>query len=154
VLAPRAGAAPPPPVGDEQVRLRLAAVLTELSSAVRVYGRLAVERVPGQRDLLDSDLNRHLTDAEARQDQLNELLSADPAAEPVGWPVRGELVSHLDRLRTEVKVGIKMSKQYGGSQRMRRSIRAVRETGQRAGQPFRPGPRRRHPHREHARRRR
>jgi len=154
LLADSARAGHQPPVGDEQVRLRLAAVLTELASAVRVYGRLAVERVPGQRDLLDSDLNRHLTDAEARQDQLNELLSTDPAAEPVGWPVRGELVSHLDRLRTEVKVGIKMSKQYGGSRRIRRSGRAARETRQRAGQPFRPGARRGYPHGERARRRR
>jgi hypothetical protein len=150
LLADSARAGHQRPVRDEQVRLRLAAVLTELSSAVRVYGRLAVERDAPQRDLLDSDLNRHLGDAEERQDQLNELLSTDPAAEPAGWPLRGELVSHLERLRTEVRTGIKLSSQYSGSQRVRRSMRAVRQTGQRAGQSIRPGARRRYAHGERA----
>jgi hypothetical protein len=31
------------------------------------------------------------------------VLRTDPAAKPVGWPLRGELVSHLDRLRNELR---------------------------------------------------
>ena len=107
------------PVHDEQIRLRLAAVLTEIAAAVRVYGRLSVEPDPARRHLLEADLHRHLGDAEARQDQLSELLSTDPAAQPVGWPLRGELVSHLDRLRTDLKIGINTSSQNHTVQRAR-----------------------------------
>jgi hypothetical protein len=115
------------PVRDEQTRLRLAAVLTELASAVRVYGHLAVEPDPARRDVSEADLHRHLGDAEARQDQLNELLSTDPAADPAGWPLRGELVSHLDRLRTEVKVGVRTDSEYRKFRRSRRFTRAARQ---------------------------
>ena len=117
------------PAHDEQIRLRLATVLTELAAAVRVYGRLALEHDPSRRHVFETDLQRHLSDAEARQDQLNELLSIDPAADPAGWPLRGELVSHLDRLRTEVKVGIRTSNQYRKRPRSGRSRWAGRRPG-------------------------
>src|SRR6202012_2838556 len=110
-------------------RLRLAAVLTELASAVRVYGHLTVEPDPAQRDVSEADLQRHLGDAEARQGQLNGLVGPDPAADPAGWPLRGELVSHLDRLRTEVKVGIRSDGQLRRFRRVRRSRRAGRLAG-------------------------
>jgi 7-carboxy-7-deazaguanine synthase len=35
--------------------------------------------------------------------RLRELLAASSAAKRAGWPLRGELVSHLDRLRTELE---------------------------------------------------
>ena len=127
------------PVHDEQIRLRLAAVLTELAAAVRVYGRLSVEHDPARRHQLEDDLNRHLADAEARQDQLSELLGTDPAAEPVGWPLRGELVSHLDRLRSELKVGARTSIQYRRRQRERRT-QAARPGRRMADRTFRQGP--------------
>ncbi len=114
------------PAHDERIRLRLATVLTELAAAVRVYGRLALEHDPSRRHVFETDLQRHLGDAEARQDQLNELLSTDPAADPAGWPLRGELVSHLERLRTEVKTGIRTSNQYRKRPRSGRSKRAGR----------------------------
>jgi uncharacterized membrane protein YgaE (UPF0421/DUF939 family) len=123
------------PVRDELTRLRLAAVLIELASAVRVYGHLAVEPDPAQRDVSEADLQRHLGDAEARQDQLNELLSTDPAADPAGWPLRGELVSHLDRLRTEVKVGVRTGSQVRGLRRSRRPRKTVRQAGRLADRP-------------------
>ena len=40
--------------------------------------------------------------AQQQQDQLSLALAVDPADRPVGWPLRGELVSHLDRLRKEL----------------------------------------------------
>jgi uncharacterized membrane protein YgaE (UPF0421/DUF939 family) len=123
------------PVRDEQTCLRLAAVLTELASAVRVYGRIAVEPDPDRRDVSEADLQRHLGDAEARQDQLNELLTTDPAADPAGWPLRGELVSHLDRLRTEVRVGVVTGNQIRRLRRSRRSRKAARQAGRLAGRP-------------------
>src|SRR5258708_25793675 len=54
---------------------------------------------------LESELDGHLTAARERQDQLSALLGTDPATRPVGWPLRGELISHLDRLRNELRAG-------------------------------------------------
>ena len=43
--------------------------------------------------------------AHDEQDRLSELLGTDPVARPVGWPLRGELISHLDRFRNELEAG-------------------------------------------------
>ena len=94
---------------DEEIRLRLSAAITELAAAMRAYGRLALEYDRSGRDLLESDLQRFLDAAQERQDQLSELLGTDPATQPVGWPLRGELISHLDRLRTELRAGSALS---------------------------------------------
>jgi hypothetical protein len=56
-------------------------------------------------DLLESKLDRHLPGVHDDQDRLGELLGIDPAARPVGGPLRGELISHLDLFRTERKAG-------------------------------------------------
>src|SRR5262249_53467245 len=41
----------------------------------------------------------------ARQntDQLADLLRTDPDEQPDGWPLRGEILAHVDRLRTELQ---------------------------------------------------
>ncbi len=93
------------PLADPDVRHRLAGVLRELSAAVRTYGSLAAEFDAPSHELLESELERHLAAAHDEQDRLSELLGTDPAARPVGWPLRGELISHLDRLRTELEAG-------------------------------------------------
>ena len=93
------------PLADPDVRHRLAGVLRELSAAVKTYGSLATEFDAPRHDLLESELERHLATAHDEQDRLSELLGTDPAARPVGWPLRGELISHLDRLRTELEAG-------------------------------------------------
>ena len=93
------------PLADPDVRHRLAGVLRELSAAVRTYGSLATEFDAPRHDLLESELERHLAAAHDEQDRLSQLLGTDPAARPAGWPLRGELISHLDRLRTELEVG-------------------------------------------------
>jgi uncharacterized membrane protein YgaE (UPF0421/DUF939 family) len=93
------------PLADPDVRHRLAGVLRELSAAVRTYGSLATEFDAPRHDLLESGLERHLAAAHDEQDRLSQLLGTDPAARPAGWPLRGELISHLDRLRTELEVG-------------------------------------------------
>jgi hypothetical protein len=77
----------------------------ELSAAVRTYGSLATEFDAPRHDLLESELERHLAAAHDEQDRLSELLGTDPVARPVGWPLRGELISHLDRFRTELEAG-------------------------------------------------
>ena len=87
---------------DPEPRGRLAGVLRQLAAAVRVYGRLAATQEPGRQRELEAELEQDLAAAEEQQNQLSEVLRTDPAAKPVGWPLRGELVSHLDRLRKEL----------------------------------------------------
>ncbi|HEY2314709.1 MAG TPA: FUSC family protein [Streptosporangiaceae bacterium] len=104
------------PVNDQDVRHRLAGVLAELGSAVRTYGSLATELDPPRHEQLQAELKQHLAAAHEKQDRLSALLDTDPSARPVGWPLRGELISHLDRFRTELEAG-----QPDGSARPRRN---------------------------------
>jgi uncharacterized membrane protein YgaE (UPF0421/DUF939 family) len=84
-------------------RSRLAGVLRELSAAVLAYGRLATVHDTASREITEADLRGHLDAARDQQDQLSLLLATDPAQRPVGWPLRGELISHIDRLRNELE---------------------------------------------------
>ena len=90
---------------DPGIRDRLAGALAEIAAALRVCGQLAAEHDPARHDRLAAALDRHLELAREQQDRLSELLRTDPAARPVGWPLRGELIAHLDRLRTELESG-------------------------------------------------
>jgi uncharacterized membrane protein YgaE (UPF0421/DUF939 family) len=93
------------PLNDQNVRRGLANTLRELSAAVRTYSSLATELDAHGHEVLKADLKRHLAAARDRQDRLSALLATAPAARPVGWPLRGELISHLDRLRSELAAG-------------------------------------------------
>jgi uncharacterized membrane protein YgaE (UPF0421/DUF939 family) len=93
------------PLNDPNVRRGLADTLRELSAAVRAYSSLATESDAHAHEVFKADLERHLAAARDEQDRLSELLSAAPAVRPVGWPLRGELISHLDRLRSELEAG-------------------------------------------------
>lgn len=84
-------------------RGRLAAALAELSEAVQGFEQLATSRDPAERDQAESELREHLDAARHRQDNLSGVLAADPSERPVGWPLRGELVSHIDRLRIQLE---------------------------------------------------
>lgn len=86
-------------------RDRLAGVLGELSAAVRDYGRLATRHDAPGREAAEADLDRHLDAARTQQDLLSLSLAANPAERPVGWPLRGELISHIDRMRNELAAG-------------------------------------------------
>ena len=50
-------------------------------------------------------LEDHLEEAQRQQDQLADLLSTDPAERPEGWQLRGEILAHVDRLRSELEPG-------------------------------------------------
>jgi uncharacterized membrane protein YgaE (UPF0421/DUF939 family) len=92
------------PERDQVERDRLSAVLAELSEAVRSFEQLATSaREPAERDSAESALRDHLEAARERQDNLSGVLAADPSERPVGWPLRGELVSHIDRLRSQLE---------------------------------------------------
>ena len=91
------------PLEDPDVRDRLAGALAELAVAIRIYGGLAAASGPSTQEHLRDELERYLAAAQDQQDRLSELLGTDPAARPVGWPLRGELISQLDRLRGELR---------------------------------------------------
>jgi gas vesicle protein len=136
------------PVRDDETRAQLAAVLRELSAAIRAYGQLvetgtpaevtaqpaempaaadaapalpgdvapgrhgtarakavaaAVSNLPGPSAA--ARLRQHLAEAHRRQDELADLLRTDPDQRPDGWPLRGEILNHVDRLRNELEPG-------------------------------------------------
>jgi uncharacterized membrane protein YccC len=101
------------PVKDPETRARLAAVIAELAASVRAYGQI-IETDPEQLDAPDAQgepiavalgdhLGDHLDEAQRRQDRLADVLAADPAKQPDGWPLRGEILAHVDRLRSELE---------------------------------------------------
>ena len=45
----------------------------------------------------------HLQEAQRQQDRLADVLATDPAKQPDGWPLRGEILAHVDRLRSELE---------------------------------------------------
>ena len=103
------------PVREAETRARLAAVIAELSAAVRAYGQL-LEADPVSADFSAAEaaaaaepiteaLEDHLEEAQRQQDQLADLLSTDPAERPEGWQLRGEILAHVDRLRSELEPG-------------------------------------------------
>jgi uncharacterized membrane protein YgaE (UPF0421/DUF939 family) len=99
------------PVREAETRARLAAVIGELAAAVRAYGQLLeAEPLPAGVASLTADpaaeaLEDHLEQALRHQDQLAGLLSTDPAERPDGWQLRGEILAHVDRLRSELEPG-------------------------------------------------
>ena len=96
------------PVKDAETRARLAAVIAELAASVRAYGQL-IEADPEPIDAphgepaLSLVLEDHLEEAQRQQDRLADLLATDPAERPDGWPLRGEILAHVDRLRNELE---------------------------------------------------
>jgi len=160
------------PVRETETRARLAAVLAELSGAVRAYGQLLeAEPVSGEdvghvglasraglaglagraglaglagraglaglagrsgrgdfaAEPLTEVLEDHLEEARRQQDQLADLLSTDPAEQPDGWPLRGEILSHVDRLRSELQPGrLPGQMSHQDQARVRQPIQALR----------------------------
>ena len=95
------------PVRDEQTRARLAGVLRELAGAIRLYGRL-VQECPSGNERLESELADQLAEVHRQQDRLADMLEPRTAAEGVSseWPLRGEILSHVDRLRTGLQAEV------------------------------------------------
>ena len=97
------------PVKDPETRARLAAVIAELAAGVSAYGQLIEAGRPPAGSLqprtgpIAEQLEDHLEEAQRRQDRLADLLATDPAERPDGWPLRGEILAHLDRLRGELE---------------------------------------------------
>jgi uncharacterized membrane protein YgaE (UPF0421/DUF939 family) len=97
------------PVKDAETRARLGAVIAELAASVRAYGQL-IETDPeltdapaAQAEPIADVLEDHLEEAQRQQDRLADVLATDPAERPDGWPLRGEILAHVDRLRSELQ---------------------------------------------------
>ena len=103
------------PVRDVPATQRIADVLRELAAALRAYGQLARSKSV-DRDALKRDVDHHLDEASEHQGEVREVLRADPSAPSTSWPLRGELVTHLERLRGEL---------YPAPQRRERPLRAI-----------------------------
>jgi hypothetical protein len=93
------------PVRDRCTRVRLAGVLGKLGEAIRTYGRL-LQATPTGNESLESELAAELEEAHALQDELAHLLKPriGDGGEPSEWPLRGEILTHVDRLRTGLSV--------------------------------------------------
>jgi uncharacterized membrane protein YgaE (UPF0421/DUF939 family) len=130
------------PVRDPEARARLAAVIAELAGAVRAYGQL-IEADPEPVDTpaapdtgtepLAAALEDHLTEAQRQQDRLADLLRTDPAERPDGWALRGEILSHVDRLRSELQAGPPAQDQARKPSRMPRVRQRQHRTEHRTG---------------------
>ena len=111
------------PFRDADTRARLSDVLTQLGAVIRTYGAL-VQTMPAGSESLESELAAQLEETRRLQDRLADLLAPRPCPVPVTetghadaegdaegdraaafiagsqWPLRGEILTHVDRLRT------------------------------------------------------
>jgi len=116
------------PVRETQTRAQLASVLSDLSSAVRVYGELIESSGDTAPAASEERLEQHLEAARQNTDQLADLLRADPDEQPDGWPLRGEILAHVDRLRTELQPSHTGHRGATGPMRMMRMMRMRKTT--------------------------
>lgn len=93
------------PIRDAYTRKRLASVLGKLGEAIRTYGRL-VQATPAADEALESELAVDFDEAHQLQDELADLLKprVGDGGGPSEWPLRGEILNHVDRLRTGLSV--------------------------------------------------
>ncbi len=108
------------PFRDAATRARLSDVLTQLGAVIRTYGALVQTMLEAGSESLESELAAQLEETHRLQDRLADLLAPRPcpvavtetghadadgerAAEFIArsqWPLRGEILTHVDRLRT------------------------------------------------------
>jgi hypothetical protein len=111
------------PIRDGGTRVRLASVLAKLGEAIRTYGRL-VQTTPMGSETLEAQLAAQLYEALRLQDELADLLRprARDGGGPSEWPLRGEILAHVDRLRTGLSLDtIKRGTRTPGCHRRSRS---------------------------------
>ena len=129
------------PFRDAATRARLADVLTQLGAVIRTYGAL-VQSMPAGSDSLESELAAQLEETHRLQDRLADLLAPRPCPVPVTetghadadgersaefiagsqWPLRGEILTHVDRLRTGLTAD-SIPREPGPARRRPRPIR-------------------------------
>jgi Aromatic acid exporter family member 1 len=97
---------------DAETRQCLASVLRQLAAAVRTFGRLvrtdalATQAAEATGRQLENTLAEQLAEARRGQDKLADLLRGEheAIAQQPAWPLHGELLTHLSRVREELEV--------------------------------------------------
>jgi len=95
------------PVRDAETRRRLADVFGQLGIAIRTYGQL-MRVLPSGDMALERQLDEQLSHTLHLQDKLAVLLEPDrdeQEADGTQWPLRGEILAHVDRIRTGLSPG-------------------------------------------------
>jgi len=138
------------PIRDQSTREQLASVLAKLGEASRTYGRL-MQATPTGDESLEEELAAEFNEAHELQEELANLLKPQlgDGSEPSEWPLRGELITHVDRLRSGLSV-----EAVDAVARVQRSARHKRRARVRTTAWARPTPRsqssRRRPQRQSA----
>lgn len=99
-------------LSDSETRACLASVLRQLAAAIRTFGHLVrTDTVSDQateaaRRQLEATLTEQLAEAQRCQGKLADLLRDGRAVrdQQPAWPLHGELLTHLTRLRAELEV--------------------------------------------------
>jgi hypothetical protein len=122
------------PVRDAQTRARLADVLRDLAEAIRTYGRL-VQAFPAGSDSLKSELACQLETAHRQQDKLAAVLEPRTLAGGGSseWSLRGEILAHVDLLRTGLRAEIVVHPAPSSGIRPHRARTVVRKPRGRPG---------------------
>ncbi len=81
----------------------MAEVLRGLAAALRSYGGLIRADLTGGRVPDGSEVERHLAEAREHTGRLAPVLRDAPAEASAGWPLRGEMLVHLDRLTNQLQ---------------------------------------------------
>jgi hypothetical protein len=81
----------------------MAEVLRQLAAALRAYGGLIRADLTDGRVPDGTEVDRHLEQAREHQDRLAPVLRDAPGETSAGWPLRGEMLVHLDRLTSELQ---------------------------------------------------
>jgi Aromatic acid exporter family member 1 len=81
----------------------MADVLRQLAAALRAYGGLIRADLTDGRIPDGTEVDRHLEQARHEQARLAPVLRDGPGEASSGWPLRGEMLVHLDRLTSELQ---------------------------------------------------
>jgi len=81
----------------------MAEVLRQLAAALRAYGGLIRADLTDGRVPDGTEVERHLERAREHTGRLAPVLRDAPGGASAGWPLRGEMLVHLDRLASELQ---------------------------------------------------
>ena len=81
----------------------MAEVLWQLAAALRAYGGLIRADLTDGRVPDGAEVERHLVQAREHTGRLAPVLRDAPDEASAGWPLRGEMLVHLDRLTSELQ---------------------------------------------------
>ncbi|XRQ12612.1 FUSC family protein [Actinomadura welshii] len=103
------------PLSERDTRALLAMTTRHLATALGTYGRMRRQQFATGNTDLEDPLASHLDAAREERVKLTGMLRADSP----DWPLHGELLVHLDRLRSELESGRRTRAARRPSRRLR-----------------------------------